>query len=109
VTVPVQVLFASPVNNVAATGSLATQSINVTWADPSVTSEPIAGYDVTLYWIDGSGNLVNSGPTFVAYSTYAATLAATPGYTNFYVSVVAVDANGNQGAFPSSLTPVTLV
>jgi hypothetical protein len=105
----IDVVFALEPTNITATGSLSSQSINVTWTDPTIALEPIAGYDIYLYWVDSTGNLVTSGPTFVPYGTYSSTLAATPGYTNFYVNVVAVDANGNEGAYPGSLIPVTLV
>jgi hypothetical protein len=48
----IPVVFASPVNNVQATGSLATGEIDVSWTDPSLAAEDIAGYNVYLTWID---------------------------------------------------------
>jgi hypothetical protein len=108
-TVPVQVLFASPVNNVAATGSLATGTISVTWSDPTFAAEPIAGYDVYLSWVDNTGTLQTSGATFVPYGADAVDLTATPGYTTFLVTIVAVDSSGREGAYPASGTSVTLV
>jgi N-acetylneuraminic acid mutarotase len=104
-TIPV--VFASTVKNVTASGSLATGSIGVAWADPSATSEPVAGYDVYLSWFDGNGNQQTS-VVFVAAGSDSVTLQAVPGVTTYTLTVVAVDPLGRDGAYPLASTIVTL-
>jgi N-acetylneuraminic acid mutarotase len=103
----IPVVFASTVNNVVASGSLASEQINVSWTDPTVASEPIAGYDVYLSWVDSS-NVTQTTVTFVPYGTYALTLPAVSGVNDYTLTVVAVDSSGNEGAYPASATSVTL-
>jgi hypothetical protein len=104
----IQVVFASPANNVTATGSLSTGLIDVSWTDPTYAAEAIAGYDVYLSWTDANGVVWTSGPTFVAAGSDTASLTAVSGYTTFSVTIVAVDSSGNEGAYPLSGTTVTL-
>jgi hypothetical protein len=103
----IPVVFASPVNNVQATGSLATGQINVSWTDPSLAAEAIAGYNVYLSWIDPTGVLQTS-VAFVPFGSDALTLAAAPGVTDYTLTVVAVDPQGREGAYPDTPTGFNL-
>jgi hypothetical protein len=76
------------------------------WTDPALAALPIAGYNVYLYWIDANGNLQSSS-TFVVYGTDTATLTAPSGDNSYFVEVVAVNASGQEGAYPLSGTGVT--
>lgn len=106
----IPVVFASTVNNVAATGSLSNGTISATWTDPTFASSPIAGYDIYLSWIDSFGNVQTSAAIFIPYGTDAATLTApAPGITTYKLSIVAVDLKGHEGAYPNSPTTVNLV
>jgi len=89
------------------TGSLATGEIDVSWTDPSLAAEAIAGYNVYVSWIDPTGVLQTSA-TFVPFGSDAATLAAVPGVTDYTVSVVAVDPQGREGAYPGAGTGFSL-
>jgi hypothetical protein len=105
----IPVVFAATVTNVAASGSLSTGLIDVSWTDPTFAAEPIAGYNIYLSWIDSMGNFWTTGATFVAFGSTSTSLPAWPGVMTFLVFVVAADANGNEGAYPDSGTSVTLV
>jgi hypothetical protein len=109
ITLTVPVVFASPVNNVAASFASGGSAINVTWTDPTIAAEPIAGYNVYLSWTDGDGYVHYAATTFVAYGSNALTIQnpATDA-ASYTITVVAVDSSGNEGAYPLAGTPVTL-
>ena len=105
-TIPV--LFASTVNNVAASFSQGGNGINVSWVSPTIAGEPIAGYDIYLSWTDGDGMVHNAGASFDPAGSNTFTLRNLPGdAASFVVTVVAVDASGDEGAYPTSGTTVS--
>jgi N-acetylneuraminic acid mutarotase len=93
----INVVFASSVTNISAVGSLSAGTIDVSWDDPLIASEPLAGYDVYLFGIDTSGNPVETA-VFVPYGTKSISFSTLPGVGSYSVTVVAVDASGNEGA-----------
>jgi hypothetical protein len=101
----IPVLFASTANNVQASFASGGSAINLNWTDPTFVSEPIAGYDVYLSWIDGDGYTHSSGMVFVAAGSDSFVWQNLPGDAEGYVmTVVAVDSSGNEGAYPLSGT-----
>ncbi len=107
ITLTVPVVFASPVNNVAASFSQG-GGISVTWAAPTVAAEPIAGYNIYLFWIDGDGlahTVLNTAPAGSSSLTLPNQAADA---TSMTITVVAVDAAGNEGAYPVAGTTLLL-
>jgi hypothetical protein len=105
ITLTVPVVFASPVNNVAASFASGGSAINVTWTDPTIAAEPIAGYNVFLSWIDGDGYIHYAATTFVAYGSNTSMIQKPAGDAASYtITVVAVNSSGNEGAYPLAST-----
>jgi hypothetical protein len=95
--------FASPVTNLAASGSASAETIDVSWSAPATAIEPIAGYTVMLTWTDSSGTQWSSfGSTAAGVTSFS--MPAFAGVSTYTVTVNAVDAAGNPGAPSTSIT-----
>jgi hypothetical protein len=106
-TLTIPVVFTGPVNNVTAALGASGTEIDVAWTAPPNPSEPIAGYDIYLTWIDGDGYQHNAAGVFAPAGSTSYALTSVPGdAAAMYVTVVAVDASGNEGAYPLSGTQV---
>jgi hypothetical protein len=95
-TIPVA--FAGPVQDVAVT-HITTDSADLAWSPPAVSSEPIQGYHVTVTYTLGSGRSVTFHTLKFTTTGDATDLTMTglPVYKTQYVSVAAYDANGRDG------------
>jgi hypothetical protein len=106
-TLSIPVVFASAVNNVTASFSPSSNGLIVSWAAPTTAGEPIAGYNVYLSWIDGDGYVHYAAANFASAGSTTLTLQNLPGdAASFVITVVAVDAAGNEGAYPIAGTTV---
>lgn len=107
----IPVYFASAMNTVAASGSLATGTIAVAWTDtdPAAASEPIAGYDVYVSWVDSNGvtQFAFEGAA-AAGSTGFSLTQPDPTVTTYTVYVTAFDSSGREGAMSSTGTTFTM-
>jgi hypothetical protein len=100
-TLNIPVVFASTVNNVTASFAPGGTAINIGWTAPTFAAEPIAGYNIYVTWTDGDGGIHNLGSNFVAAGSNSFVLQNLPtDAASFSITVVAVDASGNEGAYP---------
>jgi hypothetical protein len=99
VSLSIPVVFASPVHNVSASFG-GNGGINVSWMAPTVAAEPIAGYNVYLFWIDGDNRAHWVLSTAPAGSTGLTLPNQGVDAASMTITVVAVDASGNEGAYP---------
>jgi hypothetical protein len=97
-TIPVPVVFCGPVGNVTATRNAGAGTVTLGWTPPTITSEPVAGYDVSVTWIGDEGNVGSAGGVAPAGAT-SFTLAVPSGVSSYTVYIIPVDANGNYGAY----------
>ena len=92
---------------VVATGVSGT--IAVAWTDPAAASEPIAGYDVYVSWVDSNGvtQFAFEGAA-AAGSTGISLTQPDPTVTTYTVYVTAFDSIGREGAMSSTGTTFTM-
>jgi hypothetical protein len=78
------------------------------WRLPTVPAEPVAGYDIYVSWTDSDGIAHTTGATFASVGSNSLPLQGLPDDASTYsITVVAVDASGNEGAYPTLATKVT--
>jgi hypothetical protein len=106
-TLSIPVVFASTVTNVTGSIGLDGGPLTVSWAAPTAAGEPVAGYDIYVSWTDGDG-AAQSTLIFAPAGSNSLPVQGLPDdVSTFYLTVVAVDASGNEGAYPNAATMVS--
>jgi hypothetical protein len=103
-TLSIPVVFASTVNNVTGSFSQSGTGIDVSWAAPTAAGEPVVGYDIYVSYTDGDG-IAQTTLIFAPAGSNSLPVQGLPDdVSTFYLTVVAVDASGNEGAYPTLAT-----